>query len=378
MDSGQRPRKVLDSWAIVRRLLPRGWEQQARTLGALRRARNVPNARVLLRLLLLHLAGGCSLAEAAARAVQAGWCRVTAAAVFWRLKAAEHWLRWMSEQLWREGRDLPAVAGRRLLAVDASTVTESGPTGSQWRLHYALNFANLQCEFAELTDVHGGETFRRIPLRARDVVLGDRAYGTPPGVAHVVGAGADVLVRLSPRNLPLHQRGGRRFACLTRLRRLRVGEVHSWPVEIHAPERVVVGRLLALRKSRRAARAARRAVVRRARQKGQTVQRQTLEAARYLTLFTTLPAGEFPARRIVEWYRLRWQIELAFKRMKSILNFGQLPKHVAASCRAWLHGKLLVALLVERLIVHAETLSPWGYPLPPTPESLARDTVHAP
>ena len=91
----------------------------------------------------------------------------------------------------------------------------------------------------------------------------------------------------------------------------------------------------------------------------------------------TLPAAEFPPRHIAEWYRLRWQIELAFKRMKSILNFGQLPKHAPASCRAWLHGKLLVALLVERLIVHAETLSPWGYPFDPAPESLAGDPVHA-
>jgi hypothetical protein len=69
---------------------------------------------------------------------------------------------------------------------------------------------------------------------------------------------------------------------------------------------------------------------------------------------------------------------LAFKRLKSILSCGQLPKHVAASCRAWLHGKLLVALLVERLMVHAETLSPWGYPLHPAPQSRAGDAVHAP
>jgi hypothetical protein len=378
METGQTLRRVLDSWTVVRRLLPRGWEQQARTLGALCRTRNVPNARVLLRLLLLHLAGGCSLAETAARAVQAGWCQVTAAAVFWRLKAAEHWLRWMSEQLWREDRALPEATERRFLAVDASTVTESGATGSQWRLHYALNFASLQCEFAELTDVHGGETFRRIPLQPRDVVLGDRAYGTPPGVAHVAEAGADVLVRINLSNLPLHHRGGTRFACLTRLRRLRVGEVRSWPVEVRAPDRTIAGRLVALKKSRRAAQAARRAVLRRARKKGQNLKRQTLEAASYLTIFTTLSATEFPPRRVAEWYRLRWQIELAFKRMKSILNFGQLPKHAAASCRAWLHGKLLVALLVERLIVHAETLSPWGYPLDPAPEPLARDTVHAP
>ncbi|MFH0980803.1 MAG: transposase [Planctomycetota bacterium] len=116
----------------------------------------------------------------------------------------------------------------------------------------------------------------------------------------------------------------------------------------------------------------------RARKTGEALGRATLEAASYVTLFTTLPKAEFPARRILEWYRLRWQIELAFKRMKSIMHFGQLPKHAAASCRAWLHGKLLVAMLVERLIAEADALSPWGYPLAPATQSVAGNEVHAP
>ena len=80
-------------------------------------------------------------------------------------------------------------------------------------------------------------------------------------------------------------------------------------------------------------------------------------------LFTTLSAAEFPARRGLAWVRQRWQIELVFKRMKSLMHWGHLPKHGAASRRAWLHGRLFVALLVERLIAEAEALSPWGYPL---------------
>jgi len=371
-------RRVLDDWTVIRRLLPEGWQTQARALGALRRARIVPNARVLLRVLLLHLAQGCSLAETAVRASQAGWCRLTAAAVFWRLKAAEHWLRWMAEQLWREHRPLPPDAGRRVLAVDASTVCESGPTGSQWRLHYAIHLADLRCAWATLTDVHTGETFRHVPLKPGDVAMGDRAYGNPPGVAHAQRQGADVLVRINLSNLPLYAPEGRRLRVLTRLRRLRVGQVGSWRVTVHAADQVIVGRLVALKKSGRAARAARRKLQHRARKTGEALGRATLEAASYVTLFTTLPKAEFPARRILEWYRLRWQIELAFKRMKSIMHLGQLPKHAAASCRAWLHGKLLVALLVERLIAEADALSPWGYPLAPPAQLVAGNDLHAP
>ena len=131
---------------VVRRMLPAGWEGQARALGALQRARGVPDARVLPRLLWLHLAQGCSLAETAAQARQAGWCRVTAAAVFWRLQSAEHWLAWRTQPLWPTGQWLSAGPGRRGLAIDATTVCESGPTGSQWRLHFALNLATRRCE----------------------------------------------------------------------------------------------------------------------------------------------------------------------------------------------------------------------------------------
>ncbi len=358
----QRPRS-LDSWRIIARLLPAGWRRQCRELGALRRARAIPDEKVLLRLLLLHLADGCSLAETAARAKQAGWCAVTPAAVFGRLQSAEQWLRWLAEQLWLQTRKLVADSPRRVIAVDATTVCEAGVTGSQWRLHYAINLADLQCDFAIATDHKIGETFRRVPLRKADIVMGDRAYGNPPGVQYARTAGADVLVRISLTGMPLFTADGKRVALLARLRGLRVGQAASWPVCVHGPEREIGGRLVAVKKSARSARAAMRKVKQRAKKKGQVVRPATLKAARYLMIFTTLPAAEFSPERVLEWYRLRWQVELAFKRMKSLMELGQLPKHAAASCKAWLHGKLLVALLVERLIREAEAFSPWGYAL---------------
>lgn len=84
-----------------------------------------------------------------------------------------------------------------------------------------------------------------------------------------------------------------------------------------------------------------------------------------------------PARRVAKLYRLRWQVELVFKRMKSLMNYGQLPKHDATSCRAWLYGKLLLALLVERLIQQAKSFSPWGYALSYHAESLEGGGLHA-
>ena len=47
---------------------------------------------------------------------------------------------------------------------------------------------------------------------------------------------------------------------------------------------------------------------------------------------------------------------------KSTLRFNRLlPKYDDESAKAWLYGKLLVALLVEKLIHNATAVSPWGY-----------------
>src|SRR5437879_5802065 len=102
-------RKTLDDWALIERLLPVGWQEQARLLGALRRSRGIPDAGTLLRVLLVHLADGCSLIETAARAAELGWCRVSPVALFKRLQSAERWLGWMAERLWSVRRGAPGL-----------------------------------------------------------------------------------------------------------------------------------------------------------------------------------------------------------------------------------------------------------------------------
>ena len=87
----------------------------------------------------------------------------------------------------------------------------------------------------------------------------------------------------------------------------------------------------------------------------------TLEYAKYIIVFTTFPEDSFSDFDILHWYRIRWQVELVFKRFKSIAEIGHLPKHGGDSSEAWLYGKLFVALLTERMIEHAESISPWGY-----------------
>ena len=363
---------AIENWMVLRTFLPEGWEEMARSSGALRRARDFPDAETLLRILLLHVGSGCSLMETAVRARALG-IDVSPVAVFKRLRASEEWLRWMAEQM--RGRQQLALetAGRPVRVVDATSVSEPGSTGTDWRVHFSINLANLQCDFFSLTTVEGGETLRRIPVHAGDIIVGDRIYSTPVGVAHVIEAGADILVRLHRSVLPMVDSAGQRIHVLRRFRGLEVGRVRQWNTRVVCADGTSIpGRLIAVRRSVQSTRIVRARMERRAKKHRKTISTETWKAAAYFAVWTTLP-DTFSAPAVLELYRLRWQIELAIKRMKTILGLGHLPKRDPASARAWLHGKLFVSLLVERMVETANSFSPWGYGLELAPQSLERD-----
>ena len=361
----------LDDWPLVCQLLPPGWQEQALLLGALRRARGLPDAAVLLRTLLVHLAGSCSLNETVTRAQQAGWCDVSAVALFQRLRAAEPWLRWMANELWQRHPTPALPRGCRARAIEAPTVSRPGSRGTDWRVHFSVDLVDSQCDFIEVTEVHGGETFQRIPVAAGDLLLGDRCYGTPPGIAHVTGAGAHVLVRVNPKSLPLSDIEGEPFRRVAERRATRVGQVREWPTVVRHGGRDYPGRLVAVQRDRWSACLERRALRRRASRKQKERSRTALFLAGYFFVGTDGSPAMRDATAVWAWSRCRWQIELYFKRMKSILGLGDLPKRREDSSRAWLHGKLLVAVRPERLLDHVEHFSPWGYELAAATQSRA-------
>lgn len=350
--------------------LPSGWREQAKDTGALTRARGISGPEQLLRILLIHLASGFSLAETATRARTSSLGDMTAVALFKRLRASEHWLQWLARELGKaRGWDLPS-GSRRYRAVDATVVSEPGSTGTDWRLHYSLNLNDLQCDFFEITDVKGGETWRRVPVSPADVLLGDRIYGTPTGIAYVLKSQGEVIVRVNHNALPLFDAEGKPFSVFKRFRSLRVGKTQQWSTHaVHEGTRLG-GRLIAVKRTAEAARRARKRITRKASRKQTSISQHSWRGAQYFSVWTSLPS-EFEPDQVLEAYRLRWQVELAFKRMKSVLGFGHLPKKDPASTRAWLHGKLFVSLLAEHLIAAADDFSPWGYALERKTKPLA-------
>jgi len=92
---------------------------------------------------------------------------------------------------------------------------------------------------------------------------------------------------------------------------------------------------------------------------------ETLEFAKYVLVFTTRSVGS--AEEILQLYRMRWQIELAYKRLKSLAQLGHPPKHDGQSSRAGLYGKLFVVLLAQKAIRVGRDISPSGRASPPWP-----------
>jgi hypothetical protein len=242
-------------------------------------------------------------------------------------------------------------------------VKEPGATGTSWRVHYCLQLPSLECDFFEVTDAHEGESFRRLPVQPRDLVLGDRGYSNREGVAYVVRNGGDVVVRLNQKSFPLLDRKGSPIAVLPMLRTLHEYDPGEWDVEFDTSTGRISGRLCAVRKSPIAAENAKAKLIKTAQRKGRALLPETLESAEYMVVLTTLPTAEAACADVLELYRARWQIELAFKRLKSLLQAGHVPKYDVASARAWIQAKLLTVLLIERLTEEASFFSPWGFPL---------------
>ena len=361
-----------EDWQVIESVLPEGWEEAARRTGALIRTRGFDSPATLLRVLLIHLVEGCSLRETAVRAKAGGLASVSDVALLGRLRGCGEWFRWMVEQMNRRLSDTgdQVLPGKRVRLADATVVCEPGATGSTWRLHYVIDLSTLACEQVQVTLPDEGETLTRFTVHAGDVLMADRGLAHRRGIRHVVNHGGDVVVRMNLVSIPLEDKRGREFRLLPQLRKLRVGQARAWPAVMRDEHGTVAVRVCALKKSAEQTRAAQEKLRQTAIRKGRTLQPDTLEAAGYVVVLTTL--SDVPADLILELYRYRWQIALAFKRLKSLLHLGHLKKTDPAGARAWLQGKLFVAALIETLIAVGEHFSPWGYFLlesrrPPVP-----------
>jgi len=316
----------------------------------------------LLRLIFVHAGADLPLRQTVALVAEGGGPSVSPNSFHKKMRRASPYLRALVGAMtssWKEQCTPELWGGYDLVACDGTSFGGRCATGTDARIHTALRLSDLSVYEAHATGVDVGESLKRFHWLPGQLVLADRGYSNALGIAHVVQHGADVVVRLNRGAMPLLHRDDRPFHVEAFLRTIRETHIVEKDVRIRAwidgHAHVVDGRLVAMRLPFDKAEEARARV--RA-ELGSDASDEIIEMAAYVALFTTTPKSRMPAARCIEAYRLRWQIELLFKRWKSLCHFDRLPNERQDTILSWLYAKILLGLIVDRIGAAAPALFP--------------------
>jgi IS4 transposase len=157
------------------------------------------------------------------------------------------------------------------------------------------------------------------------------------------------VIRIGWQNLPLQDREGRSFS-LTQWLAVQSIDPSATPAQVAVwvktpqgrfPVRVIAraippDKAMLIRQKLRAT----------ANKRKTRLDERTLLAAGFVMVVSNLPELTWDASDILALYRFRWQIELVFKRLKSILTFDHLRATDPQLAQVYLLTKLLITLLL--------------------------------
>ena len=339
-------------------------ESSARQTKAFLRAPVIENAADPLRMILAYCLGERGLRSTTAWASAVGLVDISNVALLYRLRQCGDWLAFLVGQTL--AFDAPKAAqGRLIRLIDATTVPKAGAlaktTNSLWRIHSAFDLPNERFGFFELTDEKGGERLDRIPVVAGEIRIGDRAYLQPDRIGEILDAGADIVVRAGWRNARWLGADGEPADMLAILRKGAERGLIDQPIFIARKSGGPLAlRLVAVKKSPQAAEIARRKGRKQAAKGRHQVSKGTLIAAEWVIIVTSLALEAFTTEDVLALYRLRWRIELAFKRLKSLIGLKGPPGTDERSAKPYLLAHLLMILLLEPLVDAFEDSPRWA------------------
>jgi hypothetical protein len=382
-----------DDWQHIRALLPPDLDQLAvkTKLTAGDHRADSSNARIknvdmFLRPLFHWVSSGVSLMYTGAMASASGQVTISVPGLRKRFLRSKLFLSSLLELVLRPTFVLTPCSPlpMRVIAVDATSLTEPGGEGTDMRIHYAIELPSCIPVELLVTDEHGGETLLNFSPIKGALHLADRGYCSIRGLLHFILCQAFVLVRYNPHSICLFTTPVRRsyyaytkerpkawyranhetlplkeclphkcykFDILPELKdmvatQLPLKEFKVWlhelahpPVELRLivariPEEVVQNEVLPrLRK-----------------EKSRELTPEEITRARFVMLLTNVPAEHLPCEAAVEVYSLRWQVELAIKRGKSIGGLDKFPCFTDELSRVWLLAHLLLQLLALLLL----------------------------
>lgn len=344
----------MESIARLMAELPTGYEEDCFEQGAITRMRGVSCPADLMMLSMFHLQNGCTLLEISevARITRLG--EMSDVAFMKRFEKCGKWFRVINNKLATQGlidyQKPTWLEEKTVVAIDASDVTEKGRSARTYRLHYALDIFKMGSVDHSITDVKVGESLVNFNLKPGYLVIGDRAYSTISGINHCEKNGAEFILRMRKNSFTVRNEQGEPVDFLETIQSTGskdYADVRAFATNLDGDK--VPIRICAKKKDPEAIIRTQKKLKRKESKKQFRMSDEAKVFNEYIVVVTNLNDG-ITAEEILEAYRLRWQVEIYFKRLKSILDFGELPKRRPDSVIAWLNGKLMIALLIEILL----------------------------
>lgn len=332
-------------------------EASARAYGAFQRPRAIKCATDLLRLVLAYCLGGMGLRLTSAWASSMALAELSNVALLGRLRNCDAWFEHLAGKALSAGVE---AGGRRIRIADGTAVPkagrEAGKNNGLWRLHCVFDLPCERFSAFELTDEKGGERLDRADVVPGEIRIADRGFLHAGRLATVLAAGADVIVRAGWKAARWRDGKGKPLDLAALLGRSEAAGVLDCPVWIEHENKALLGlRLVAVRKPPLAAEQARLKARRAAKREGNAISGNTLAAAAWVILLTSLDTKAFPSEKIAELYRARWRIEMAFKRLKSLIGLSRPPGEDPRIAKTWILAHLLMILLIEPDVSAPET-----------------------
>ena len=318
-------------------MLPEGYEAAAKETGAFGRKREITSVSDLLMLVFLYVAHGLSHLEVSVTAKMKGIAQISDVAFMKRFAKCGKLIEWLLENLNPQATahyNKPAKFEKYdIKALDASVVTSGGKNRITHRLHFAINIFLLKSDQYKITAQKIGESLTNFVVKATDLFLGDRAYGTKTSMEHCLASEGNFIFRIRRNAFDIYDKKGNKIDLIKKLKGIRKNKtLRLRCFFLSSSDKLVPIRICAMIKPKDVV---------------ESPEDDTDFMNNFIVLVTSILDPHVSAKDILELYRLRWQIELYFKRLKSLMGFGDVPNKTEAHIKIWLNAKLAVAIMLE-------------------------------
>jgi len=319
--------------------LPEGYEKAAKETGGFKQKREIKTATDLLRLIFIYIVNGLSYIEISAIAKMKGIAEISDVGFMKRFTKCGKLFVWILGNLKPRATAHYTKPEKfkeyNIIDLDASIVTTGGKVRKTHRLHYAIDIFEMKSEQYKITPQETGESLTNFEVKRGDLYNGDRAYGTKRSMEYCIAGGGDFIFRIRKGAFDIYESIEERKIKLTdELKKLEDDSELDMDCRFKDSRgKFVPIRICAMKKPKNT---------------HECGGNDTKFMNNYIVVVTSiLDFEKINAKDILDMYRLRWQVELYFKRLKSLLGFGDVPNKTAQNIEAWLNAKLIAAILLE-------------------------------